>query len=249
MGQRLARASIPSYVFTPSQGAVTLPHPLYGHPMAPEALAQALFAQQQEGDVEVSVRSSGGERSGRQFVVLVFWFKNVNPTSVVSIRPQVDVMDGTGRVMQVHDIGKLVAAARAGKLNSASSSSFFYARGSRQFVDSAMTGYAIGSVLSQAVANSQNQKARQALEFFETHWLKDEYRLPPGAKTGAVVRLNGLPELPLTVRVTIADRVYSFKTVNSYKEGEAEILVQNPAVVRRGSGNCLPRQDGSGLCQ
>jgi hypothetical protein len=53
----------------------------------------------------------------------------------------------------------LVATARARQLNGAQANSLFDPQGNGQFGNSAMTGYAIGSVLSEAVANSKSKGA------------------------------------------------------------------------------------------
>ncbi len=83
-------------------------------------------------------------------------------------------------------------------------------------VNSPIAGYAISPVLQVAMGVSRNQQAEQAMRVWDTHWLKDEYRIPPLGKVDAVASLNGFPALPMTVRVTVGARVFIFDSVRTF---------------------------------
>jgi hypothetical protein len=211
-----AVAADAQYVFI--EGAVSLPHPLAGEnlPGNPPTPAEALFSQQSDGNLEVSLRITGTERGERKEVGLLLWIKNLNADAPVTIRPLVNVSDSTGRVTPILDMRRLMEAARSARASGSWPSQSFFAAGNQNFVNSPIAGYAIGSVLQVAMGVSRNQQAEQAMRVWDTHWLKDEYRLPPGGKDDAVASLNGFPALPMTVRITVGDRVFKFDSVSTF---------------------------------
>jgi hypothetical protein len=84
-----------------------------------------------------------------------------------------------------------------------------------------MAGYAIGSIFSELNASSKREKMSKMALVIEKYWLKDEYRIPPSAYVVAYVLLTGLPRLPLTARITVGEEVFTFKSVSSEAEAEA----------------------------
>jgi hypothetical protein len=209
-----AAAADAQYVFTPIQGAVSLPHPLAGEklPGTPPVPAQALFSQQSDGNLEVSLGIIGTQSGERKEVGLLLWIKNLS-AAPVTVRPVVQVADSTGRVIPILDMRRLMEAARSARASGFWPSQSFFAAGN---VNSPIAGYAISPVLQVAMGVSRNQQAEQAMRVWDTHWLKDEYRIPPLGKADAVASLNGFPALPMTVRVTVGARVFIFDSVRTF---------------------------------
>lgn len=198
--------------------SVMLANPVYG--AAPSAAAQGLFEPQEIDQIQVSLRASAVIDAQTNGTAFVFIIKNLSPDKTITIRPVVDVVDGTSQVLRILSYRQLTDAVRANPEQASGQGSFF-AYGNQRFVNNAIAGYAIGSLIAESIKSSNVASKNKALQFVENHWLKDEYRIPPLAQVDAAMSFRGAPKLPLTTRVAIGDRQYTFVSPQTDAEAVA----------------------------
>lgn len=206
------------YVLTPLAGAEVMPHPLYGVLPSVES-KDAHYSVKVDKNLKVFLRLTAGttdDKSGTNFIVL---FKNLDPYNSIAIKPVIDVIDGNGQVRHIEDYKGLLKIAKEVS-NVRSQSSSFFAYGNQSYVTSAAAGYAVGSVLSEMIASSNRSKASKIVQVIEQHWIKDEYTIPPQSFVDGIALLNGIPPLPIKIRITIGDKVFIFDSVLTLGEGQ-----------------------------
>lgn len=205
------------YQYVPAEASVEMPHPLSGE--LPNVEKQEPFASIKNGSIEVFMRITGGVNGSQTTTSVVFMIKNSNAERAIEVKPVLDFIDGTGQVLTVMDLPKLMEAAKASTGSGSSGSFFVY--GSRRFVHDAMGAYAVGSIISSMVRSANAQKMSKMSQMIDAHWLKPEYRVPPLARVDGIAILNGSPQLPLTVRLTIGRDVFSFRSVETVGQAES----------------------------
>jgi hypothetical protein len=204
------------YQFVPSDEAIQLPHPLYGE--LPNVERNENFASIKKGSIEVFMRITGGTSGDKATSGVVFMIKNHDSERTINVRPILDFVDGTGQVLTVMDLPKLLEAAKTS--NGSGSSGSFFVYGNRKFVNDAMGAYAVGSIISSMIRSSNREKASKMTLLVDGHWLKPEYRIPPQARIDGIAILNGLPQLPLTARITIGSEVFAFHSAETMGHAE-----------------------------
>jgi hypothetical protein len=203
-------------LLTVPERAVMMANPVFGD--VPSAAAQGMFEPQDFDLIQVSLRASAVVDAQANGTAFVFIFKNLSPDQTITIRPIVDVVDGTAQVVRILTYRQLTDIVRANPEQASGQGSFF-AYGNQRFVNNALAGYAIGSLIAESIRSSNAASRNKSVQFIEKHWLKDEYRIPPLAQVDAAMSFRGAPKLPLTTRVAIGDRQYTF--VSPQTEPEA----------------------------
>ncbi len=189
-------------------------HPMYGE--IPGVPKDTFYISKRVGEVEVFVRFSGADNGGEKKESSLFiLIKNQSADTDIVVKPTISFIDSNGQVLQVMDYQALVNSLRSAANQSASGGSFF-AFGNTQFVSAAVGGYAIGSIINEISSSSRRARASKFATLIEKHWVKSEYKIPPSSYVSGLVMLNGLPELPIKIRVTIGEKTYIFNTVDSY---------------------------------
>lgn len=207
------------YMLTPMAGSEIMPHPLYGTGLPVES-KDAYYAIKENNGLKVFFRMNAATKGNESKTTFMVLFKNLDSHNPVTIKPVIDVIDGNGQVRHVEDYKGLLAIAKAAS-NTRSQGGSFFAYGDQKFVTSAVTGYAVGSVLSEMVASSQRGYASKIVQVIEQHWIKDEYRIPPQSYVDGIALLNGMPLLPTKVRITIGDKLFVFDSVANLGEAES----------------------------
>lgn len=219
-------ASAGKYLLTPNQGVDAdiemMPHPLYGE--APDVQKNTYYTIQRNEQFLVALRISAKSNMFNKGTAATLLIKNLSPDKTVTIKPLMDFIDSTDQVRPVMNMKQILSMLNSEATQKVEQGSFF-AYGDPKFVSNAMTGYAIGSIIKGLASSSRSGNAHKTAQMIETHWLKDEYRIPPLTQVGAIVLLNGIPQLPLTTRITIDDQVFSFKSIQT--ESEAEKNLEN----------------------
>lgn len=205
------------YQFVPAEDAVQLPHPLYGE--IPNVGKVEEFSSIRKGAIEVFMRITGGTKGSQTTTSIVFMVKNHDADRTINVRPILDFVDGNGQVLTVMDLPKLLEAAKASSGSGSSSSFFVY--GNRKFVNEAMGAYAVGSIISSMIRSSNNEKMSKMTQLIDGHWLKPEYRIPPLARIDGIAILNGMPQLPLTARISIGSDVFAFHSAETMNQAES----------------------------
>lgn len=214
------------YLLTPNQevdaDVEMMPHPLYGE--APEVQKNTYYSVQRNEQFQVALRISAKSNMFNKGTAVTLLIKNLSADKTITIKPLMDFIDSTEQVRPVMNMKQILGMLNSEATQKVEQGSFF-AYGDPKFVSSAMTGYAIGSIIKSLASSSRSGSASKTAQMIETHWIKDEYRIPPLAQVGAIVLLNGIPQLPLTTRITIDDQIFSFQTVKT--ESEAEKNLEN----------------------
>lgn len=211
------------FLLVPNQeidDVMLLPHPLYGE--APDVQKNTFYSVQKNEDYLVALRITSKSNFFNKGTAVTLLIKNLHSDKTATIKPQVSFIDKFDQVKPVMNMNQILGNLNLEAAKKSESSSFF-AYGDPKFVSNAMAGYAIGSIINSIATGAKSGKANKTAQMIQTHWLKEEYRIPPLAQVGAIVLLNGIPELPLITKVTIGDQVFSFESIPTETEAEKNL--------------------------